>query len=90
MQDGAAVPTSSKRSKKQSAPQAAEAGSDTYKVPEGFDATELGQPDFSSKAEAERTLADLFVKRWWSLREQVCLTPVCAFTLSLDSVCRTV
>lgn len=47
------------------------AGDDIYIVPEDFDPAVLGQPDFSSKADAERTMADLFVKRWWDLREQV-------------------
>ena len=74
--------TTAKRSKKKSvskaaakaeaaAEAAAGAGEDTYTVPEGFDPAVLGQPDFSSTADAERTLADLFVKRWWDLREQV-------------------
>lgn len=47
---------------------------DMYIVPEDFDPVVLGQPDFSSTADAERTLADLFVKRWWDLREQVGLS----------------
>lgn len=49
-------------------------GDDTYTVPEGFEPSVLGQPDFSTAADAERTLADLFVKRWWDLREQVGLS----------------
>lgn len=47
------------------------ADEDTYTVPEDFDPAVLGQPNFSSTADAEQTLADLFVKRWWDLREQV-------------------
>ena len=50
---------------------AAAAGDDTYTVPEDFDPAVLGQPDLSTTADAERTLASLFVKRWWDLREQV-------------------
>lgn len=78
------LPTA-KRSKKKSASKAAatdEAAADgaaggdddIYIVPEDFDPVVLGQPDFSSTADAERTLADLFVKRWWDLREQVGLS----------------
>ena len=48
-------------------------------MPEDFDPAVLGQPDIASKADAERTMADLFVKRWWDLREQVqlCLLNHC-------------
>lgn len=83
-------PTAAKRSQKKStskvapkAEAAAEAtpaagggggGDDTYTVPEGFEPSVLGQPEFSTNADAERTLADLFVKRWWDLREQVGLS----------------
>lgn len=80
LQDVPQLPAA-KRSKKKStakaaataeaAAEAAAAGDDIYIVPEDFDAAVLGQPDFSSMADAERTLADLFVKRWWDLREQV-------------------
>ena len=77
--------TTTKRSKKKStskaaakaeaaaetAAAAADGGDDTYTVPEDFDSAVLGQPDFSTTADAERTLGDVFVKRWWDLREQV-------------------
>lgn len=69
--------TASKRSKKRAAKDEAVAeaadgaGEDIYIVPAEFDPAVLGQPDFSSKEDAERTMADLFVKRWWALREQV-------------------
>ena len=78
------VPPTSKRSKKKSTSKAAAkaeaaaaaaaaggGGDDMYTVPEDFDPAVLGQPDFSTSADAERTLADLFVKRWWDLREAV-------------------
>lgn len=76
LQDASALPAV-KRSKKKSTSRAgakAEAGGasdDIYIVPEDFDPAVLGQPDFSSREEAERAMADLFVKRWWDLREQV-------------------
>ena len=66
-----------KRSKKKSTSKAAAtadsaaAGEDVYNVPEEFDPAVLGQPDFSSREDAERTMANLFVKRWWDLWEQV-------------------
>ena len=66
-------------SKATKAAAAAAVADETYTVPEDFEAAVLGQPDFSSKADAERTMADLFVKRWWDLREQVqvCLPVQC-------------
>lgn len=67
-------PTSKAAAKAESA---AAGDDDIYIVPEDFDPAVLGQPDFSSKADAERTMADLFVKRWWDLREQVGQTPPC-------------
>ena len=42
-----------------------------YEVPADFDPCVLGQPDFGSKDAGEKTLAVLFVRRWWELRDQV-------------------
>ena len=33
----------------------------------------LGAPDFTSKAMAEKSMAALFLKRWWDLRDEVML-----------------
>ncbi len=64
--------TSTKRaSSRQSAAAEAEAAEERYEVPADFDAAVLGTPDFSSKGMAEKTLAALFLKRWWELRSKV-------------------
>lgn len=42
-----------------------------YQVPADFDTAQLGQPDFSSKQMAERSLPAVFLKRWLELRDQV-------------------
>ena len=44
---------------------------EAYQVPADFDAAQLGQPDFSSKQMAERSLPAVFLKRWLDLRDQV-------------------
>lgn len=60
-----------KASSKQSAAAEAEATEERYEVPADFDAAVLGAPDFSSKGMADKTMAALFLKRWWELRSQV-------------------
>ena len=51
---------------------AAAASADTvYEVPADFDPAVLGEPDFSSQASGEKTLAVMFVRRWWELRDKV-------------------
>ena len=42
-----------------------------FQVPADFGAAQLGEPDFSSKQMAERSLPALFLRRWLHLREQV-------------------
>ena len=60
-----------KASSRQSAAAEAEAAEERYEVPADFDAAVLGTPDFSSKGMAEKTMAALFLKRWWDLRSKV-------------------
>ncbi|KAL0042386.1 hypothetical protein WJX77_010878 [Trebouxia sp. C0004] len=59
-----------KASSKQSAAAEAEAAEERYEVPADFDAAVLGTPDFSSTGMAEKTMAALFLKRWWELRSK--------------------
>ncbi len=60
-----------KASSRQSAAAEAEAAEEMYEVPADFDAAVLGTPDFSSKGMGEKTMAALFLKRWWELRSKV-------------------
>ncbi len=60
-----------KASSRQSAAAEAEAAEERYEVPADFDAAVLGTPDFSSKGMGEKTMAVLFLKRWWELRSKV-------------------
>ena len=60
-----------KASSRQPAAAEAEAAEEMYEVPADFDAAVLGTPDFSSKGMGEKTMAALFLKRWWELQSKV-------------------
>ncbi len=54
-----------------------------YEVPPDFDPALLGAPDFTSKASAEKSMAAVFLKRWWDLRDQVMLLHTVGFMSAL-------